>query len=263
MASVWTLYGSLCFLILQQLTLQNHTSGDVFSVCSRQHPECTGAIHVLKVYRTLVPAGLRLKTHGVKWTKHGSISVYMAEHEPLLDITICMDVAINPGPPFPVDATQGLTGPMYKIPVNSGICHQSCSVGDLPDTFQSDKCRITYSQHELLSMRHGLASSHLISRATLICLKTIGILRSRGKRGGRRKRNSKIPVMIGNRPQPQRRPVIRHSYMNRLIRVHVSPSPLEMISEDAPSRVPAGPTLDVSPAECPQISCDSLRYQKY
>ena len=35
----------------------------------------------------------------VKWSKHGQTCIYIADsHEPPMDITIFMDVALNPGP---------------------------------------------------------------------------------------------------------------------------------------------------------------------
>ena len=48
---------------------------------------------------TLTKSGyFKIKRPVLKWTKHGQTSLLIPGHDPPLDITIYLDIAINPGP---------------------------------------------------------------------------------------------------------------------------------------------------------------------
>ena len=76
----------------------NQTSLSLFSdVCGQRQRVIVKFGRLGKV--SLVQHGFR-RTHRIflKWTKHGQNALLVAGHDPPIDITIYLDISINPGP---------------------------------------------------------------------------------------------------------------------------------------------------------------------
>ena len=117
------------------------------------------------------------------WTRHGYTSLAAPDMEPTIDITIYMDVSRNPGPESEVLVTRILGTPN--------------SPPSLPRT------SLGYSRSALLATRRN--SRKVFKRSLLDDLKTAGLLRYRGKRGGRNRRSenrsSECSEIVGNMVQ--------------------------------------------------------------
>ena len=132
-----------------------------------------------------------------KWSKHGLTSLVVAGHDPPVDITISVDVSLNPGPVSLVsnlllqDAASAsnlhvrstitiytrselfnlrrisdtsLPAPILSELKNSGIlCYRGCRAGrwKIPTIILSDDIRIASTS--LASLRTGVVRSNLIS----------------------------------------------------------------------------------------------------
>ena len=106
-----------------------------------------------------------------KLSKHGSTSLLVAGHDPPLDITIFMDIELNPGP------SNASSFDLSARTVNDYLLHSSISPS-----------LITYSRNELFSYRKCASNNNLSS--TFAVLKDLKIFRYRGNRGGRWKSSS-------------------------------------------------------------------------
>ena len=113
-----------------------------------------------------------------KWTKHGYLSLLIPGHDPPLDLTMYKDVLKNPGP----ESFQNvLRRRNYDL-------HTYCST----------TTTITYSRAELFGIRHR--SNCSLDYSIVPVLKSIGVFKYRGRRGGQRISQRKIPVLISHRP---------------------------------------------------------------
>lgn len=109
-----------------------------------------------------------------KWTKHGQTPLVIPGHDPPADITVFMDVAVNPGPPWQIS----------NLKVSGKLEHPNLHVSD---------STTTYTRNQLLHYRH--CQNSWISPLQLQALKVNCIFKYRGKRGGKHR----IPVKISQR----------------------------------------------------------------
>ena len=162
-------------------------------------------IVVRRVYSTAKltsPSGLhRSRTAKIKYTKHGNVTLLIPGHDPPLDITVFMDIAVNPGP---CDSTVNL---------NFGG-NSNGSVATSTNLHFNKMSTLTYSRSELISIR--ATTQCKISFAAGFQLKVNGLLRFRGKRAGKRK----IPARITCRS---------HEYWRKRLIIH-RPIPSEFIN---------------------------------
>ena len=112
----------------------------------------------------------------VKWSKHGQTSLVIPGHDPPQDITIFMDISINPGP--------------YSTGNGNDELHVNTN-------YSLSNTTITYSRSQLFRIRK--ASHCSIQPEIFQILKVNGILRFRGRKAGRRNYMCKIPVHVGQR----------------------------------------------------------------
>ena len=129
------------------------------------------------VQRALSSRGFcRTRVSLSKWTKHGYLSLLIPGHDPPLDLTVYKDVLKNPGP-------ESFENVLLRR--NSNL-HTSYST------------TTTYSRAELLGIRRSVNCS--LDSSIIPVLKSLGIFRYRGSRGGQRSSQRKIPVVISYRP---------------------------------------------------------------
>ena len=111
----------------------------------------------------LAPKSILLRSGLLAWSKHGDMCLAAPDFEPAFDITVCMDVARNPGPdmetPKPLFPTVNLSEP----PSLPGTC-------------------LRYTRSALFKLRGP--SKTKFRTSILGELKNAGLLRYRGKRGG-------------------------------------------------------------------------------
>ena len=111
----------------------------------------------------LAPKSILLRSGLLAWSKHGDLYLAAPNFEPAFDITVCMDLARNPGPdvetPKPLLPTVNLSEP----PSLPGTCLQ-------------------YTRSALFQLRGP--SKTTFRNCILGELKNAGLLRYRGKRGG-------------------------------------------------------------------------------
>ena len=111
----------------------------------------------------LAPKSILLRSGLLAWSKHGDLYLAAPDFEPAFDITVCMDLARNPGPdvetPKPLLPTVNLSEPS-SLP---GTCLQ-------------------YTRSALFQLRGP--SKTTFRNSILGELKNAGLLRYRGKRGG-------------------------------------------------------------------------------
>ncbi len=191
MASVTHAYVCTVFVFLLLQQSAQHFELDISSgnpSAVDQHEACSWPIMFsVMVRRTLVPGELHIKLPVFYWSKHGLTCVHAPDHDPQLDITISMDISLNPGPTAMISTRQ--RDPSFS---NETCLHNCC---DLSGT-QLGNTRITYTRNDLLWLRYF--SWYRIDNNNLQLLKACGILRYRGKRAGQRRH--KVSVMVGNRP---------------------------------------------------------------
>ena len=119
-----------------------------------------------------------------KWTKHGQTCLLIPGHDPPRDITVYMDIAVNPGP-------------------GKG----NCVVDHEINSQKKNSDRRCYQRRDLLNIGLGLQANsaykktmHAMSDETLQLLQQLGIQRRyRGRRAGTNI-HRRIPTQITNRP---------------------------------------------------------------
>ena len=127
----------------------------------------------------------------VLWSKRGQTCVYIPGHDPPRDITIFMDISVNPGP-VGSDINEGLLD-FTGTHQNTNLTASTLSTC----TCSSISTRCMYSRNDLPALR--FVSLHWLDPAKLQLLKMNSILRYRGKHAGQRRKNCKITVLITNR----------------------------------------------------------------
>ena len=129
---------------------------------------------------SLTPNGHhKLRVAAINWRKRGNTTLTVPGHDPPAEITIFIDVEINPGP----DLSQ------YDYGERSNVEYHL--MADLPRSTLT----LQYSRHQLLEYRQHYCFSTF---TTLFTLKQCGIFKFRGRRGGRNRRiqryaNSSFP----------------------------------------------------------------------
>lgn len=99
-------------------------------------------------------------------------------HDPPVDLTVYKDVLKNPGP-------ESFQNVLHRRNYN---LHTYCST----------TTTTTYSRAQLFGIRHR--SSFSLDYSIVPVLKSIGVFKYRGRRGGQRISQRKIPVLISYRP---------------------------------------------------------------
>lgn len=112
-----------------------------------------------------------------KWTKDGYLSQYPG-HDPPVDLTVYKDVLKNPGP-------ESFQNVLHR---RNYDLHTHCST----------TTTTTYSRAQLFGIRHR--SNFSLDYSIVPVLKSIGFFKYRGRRGGQRISQRKIPVIISYRP---------------------------------------------------------------
>ena len=111
----------------------------------------------------------KLRVAAINWGKRGNTTLSVPGHDPLAEITIFVDVEINPGP----DSSQYDYGERPNVEYHL--------MNDLPRTTLTLQC----SRHQLLEYRQHYCFPTF---TTLFILKQCGIFKFRGRRGGRNRR---------------------------------------------------------------------------
>ena len=140
----------------------------------------------ITVKRRDTGTNLRICKPVVKNTKHGLICLALPSRVFTLDLTVHVDVEKNPGPEQKIH---------HFTKILSVFCTQS-SGGKFKrsvDLHEYTQRRLTYSTDKLRSLR-PLRKFFPISSSVCFKLKSYGIFKYRGKRGGSKKK--KIPVLI-------------------------------------------------------------------
>ena len=118
-----------------------------------------------------------------KPSKRGFTSLAIPGHDPPIDLTIFVDIAVNPGPsPTLVSSFNSTASSAWLSNLHTGSSRLDNST--LP--------RISYNRRFLMGLRPCSVKPSL---STLKSLKSFGILKFRGKRAGRRK----IRTLISDR----------------------------------------------------------------
>ena len=104
-----------------------------------------------------------------KWNKHGEISLVVAGHDPPVDLTIFVDVALNPRPSATITSKSLLSSKFFT---RSG--------SDDLDLHIARSTITTYSRNELFKISR--LSNVILPCFVLAALKNAGILHFRGKR---------------------------------------------------------------------------------
>ena len=118
-----------------------------------------------------------------KPSKRGFTSLAIPGHDPPIDLTIFVDIAVNPGPsPTLVSSFNSTASSAWLSNLHTGSSRFDNST--LP--------RISYNRRSLMGLRPCSVKPSL---STLKSLKSFGILKFRGKRAGRRK----IRTLISDR----------------------------------------------------------------
>ena len=126
---------------------------------------------VSTVKRNLATSGYtKSRTAALKWSKCGLTTLLVQGYDPPCDVTVYVDVSLDPGPTSKMDtSTENLASSSFCL--NESHLHKN--------THRS----ILYSQYELLRLRRsGNESSNCVPFRTL---KALQIFRYRGKRAGR------------------------------------------------------------------------------
>ena len=133
-------------------------------------------IRIVGVYRNSSVSALKIKVALIKWSKRGRTVLLIpgSDPDPPLNITIYMDVSINPGPAddreqFRANGANG-QGNLY---VSVSTCNMSNS-------------EFIYSRNQLLCLR--TASQRRMDPWQLQILKQNNILKFWGKRAGKHKK---------------------------------------------------------------------------
>ena len=114
----------------------------------------------------LMPNGHhKLRVAAITWGKHENTTLAVPGHDPPVEITIFIDVEINPGP----DSSQ------YDYGERSNV--ENHLMADLPRSTLT----LQYSRHQLLGYRQHYCFPAF---TTLFILKQCGIFKFRGRRGG-------------------------------------------------------------------------------
>ena len=121
------------------------------------------------------------------WQKHGDICLFLPfSHQ---DITIAMDIKIQPGPYSLIPNSIGLRSLQQSQPIHA------ISGSIVNSNFPAKNTVYNYSRHHLLEL-HSRAP---VSTNLFLSLKDLGILRTRRVRAGKKakQRSCAIPVILG------------------------------------------------------------------
>ena len=160
--------------------------------------------HVVKV--TCCHRFHQVRTPQSKWNKHDYLYLSIPGHNPDLDITIYMDISVNPCPTI---------GKRLNLKSRTEII-ESAQLKKRPHLHISFS-RITYSRCQLMDIRHS--HKHQTSPTILHSLKINNILRYRGTRGGQQqqecgRRKHRITVRISYRSHLFSASRLMHPYVN-------------------------------------------------
>ena len=91
---------------------------------------------------------LKTKFALTKWTKHGITSLLIPRHEsePTVDITIYMDISLNPGPSHENCGTRAQTAPQQ---------YKDSNMANRPMCRSTDTCRYHYTIRQLHDIRRS------------------------------------------------------------------------------------------------------------
>ena len=123
------------------------------------------------------------------WQKHGDICLFLPfSHQ---DITIAMDIKIQPGPYSLIPNSIGSRSLQQSQPIHA------ISGSIVNSNFPAKNIVYSYSRHQLLELR----SRAPVSTNLFLSLKDLGILRTRRVRAGKKakQRSCAIPVILGRR----------------------------------------------------------------
>ena len=148
----------------------------------------------------------RFSVYGLAWSKHGYTCFSPPDFEPTIDITIDMDVSINPGPWK--NETLSTGKPPHELSATPPSCQITAS-------------RFDYSRNSLFRLSHypkSVIETHIFED-----LKRSGIFTYRGKPGGGRKtRRHAIPVLVTKSPVEKHPSICRGCNHNNLTRNNLS-----------------------------------------
>ena len=101
-----------------------------------------------------------------KWTKHGFIALVIPGHDPPTDITIYLDIAVNPGPNNTNTSSNQVIATIHTTSTTSTI---------------------RYTSQQLTVLRRN---AHLPTPTVISLLKDLHLFRFRGKRGGKQTKSN-------------------------------------------------------------------------
>ena len=138
-----------------------------------------------KLYRLLAP------TRSIcVWQKHGEICLFLPfSHQ---DITIAMDIELQPGPYSHISNSTGSRSLQYIQ-----VIHTTFDGSTVNFNFPTRNIVHHYSKQQLLNLCSRAPASTIL----FLSLKGLGILKTRWVRAGKtaKQRTSAIPVIIGRR----------------------------------------------------------------
>ena len=136
----------------------------------------------------------KLRRRQFTWHKHGYISLAVPDSEPVINITIYMDISLNPGPE---------TG-------NDTVCNLSLNGRMTPSCIQSHRavgCRLSFSPDTSTSLRRNLeCRTHMACSQFLTDLENSGLLHCYRKSGRQQEnilsdhKKNNIETLVTHRP---------------------------------------------------------------
>lgn len=195
----------IVYFVSSLLTLNFYVQCQYFSQCDRivksSVDSCASASVFFKFvflpHRPLRLKSVKLISTGfkkspsaiTKYSKHGCTSLVIPGHDPPVDITISMDIELNPGPI--------MNNINLNLPLNLNSTSTLSPPCNLSPTLLS---KITYSSADLYKIR---CHSSISTPDCCPRLKELNIFRYRGKRGGRPRSLSLSVNNVNNRsPKP-------------------------------------------------------------
>ena len=126
----------------------------------------------------------KLPVAAIRRGKRGNTTLAVPRHDPPFEITICYDIALNPGP---ATSVENRVQPGHQVMIK----HRSENLLRAPI--------LTYSRQQLMDLRR----QHCFPSSTAITLlKQCGIFKFRGQRGGRYRRTQRHYANFSVCPRP-------------------------------------------------------------
>ena len=126
----------------------------------------------------------KLPVVAIRWGKRGNTTLAVSRHNPPFEITICYDIALNPGP---ATSVENRVQPGHQVMIK----HRSENLLRAPI--------LTYSRQQLMDLRRQRCFP---SSTAITLLKQCGIFKFRRQRGGRYRRTQRHYANFSVCPRP-------------------------------------------------------------